>query len=93
MNGYISIADAAKAAGLDRRAMRKLLKQKHKRHGGVLFRLGEGRNSKFWTTPAALQKIMPERFAEVTELDLLELRQLSTKVERRLALLERRQRR
>jgi hypothetical protein len=93
MNGYISIADAAKAAGLTPRAMRKLLKRKHKHLGGVLFRLGEGRNSKFWTTPGALQRIMPERFGTVTELDLLELRQLSTSVERRLSLLERRVRR
>lgn len=90
MNGYLSIADAAKAAGLDRRALLKFLKRKHRELGGVLFRIGTGNNSKYWTTPAALKRIMPERFEEVTEFDLADLHLTLRGVSRRTEALEKR---
>ena len=89
--GYIGVAHAARLAGLNPRRMRLRLKALHRRHGGgVLFRFAEGRNAKLWTTPQALRKVMPERFDEVSELDLIDLRSRTLALESRVTRAEKR---
>lgn len=88
--GYISIAHAGKLAGIPAWVMRRRLKTLHRRHGQVLFRFTDGKNSKLWTTPQALRRVMPERFEEVSELDLIELRTLLLEAQHRIYREERR---
>lgn len=88
MNGYVSIRLAAEVAGVDRRLMRRRLQMLNEEFGGILFRFSDAPNAKLWTTPAALREHMPERFAEVTSLDLLELRASNQELAARVARLE-----
>jgi hypothetical protein len=87
--GYVGISQAARLAGMPTWLMRRRLKSLHRRHGQVLFRFTDGKNSKLWTTPQALRRVMPERFDEVSELDLIELRTLLLEAQHRIAREER----
>lgn len=90
MNGYISVRDAARLAGVDVRLMRQRLQVLHEEHGNILFRFSDAQNAKQWTTPIALKTHMPERFAEVTALDLLEFRAQLLELGKRVGRLEKR---
>lgn len=87
--GYIRIAKAARLAGMKPRRMRSRLRALQRKHGGVLFRFGDAPNSPLLTTVVALRRLMPERFDEVSELDLIELRSMLLEAQQRIGRLER----
>ena len=86
--GYLAVNAAADIAGRDRRDFRDELWKLHEEHGSVVFRFSEAPNAKLWTTIHALKKYIPEVFGEVTQLDVLELREMIVEDRRRLARLE-----
>ena len=88
--GYIGITEAARMAGLDPKVMRRRLRVLNAKFGMVLFRFSDAVNGKLWTTPQALRRVMPERFDEVSHLDLIELRGLITELQQRAHRTERR---
>jgi hypothetical protein len=89
--GYVSVNAAADAAGIERRAYRAKLQAEHEKQGGILWTFSknpDAPNAKFWTTIAVLKVIDPEAFGEVTQLDILELREMVLEDRQRLTRIE-----
>lgn len=86
--GYIGIREATRLAGLNRKTVLRKLRRVHRRTP-VLFKFSEAPNAKLWTTPDAMRLAFPERFGEMPQLDVLELRQMVMELEQRTAALER----
>jgi hypothetical protein len=86
--GFVAVNAAADMAGKDRRWFREELQALHEQHGGVIFKKSPAPNAKQWTTWRALQKYMREEFGDVTQLDVLELREMILEDRKRLIRVE-----
>lgn len=89
--GYLAVNAAADMAGVDRRSYREKLKAAHEKTGGILVVFAKNpnaQNAKLWTTLAALREADPETFGEVTQMDIMELREMILEDRKRIARIE-----
>lgn len=71
--GWTTVARAAELAGVSAWTMRRHLQRLHAEHGDVLHRNSDSPRAKLWVSVDALRRVMPGRFAMVSQLDLLDV--------------------
>ena len=90
--GYVALNAAADMAGVERRAYRQKFKAAHEDKGGILWTFSKNPsapNAKLWTTIEVLREVDPEAFGDVTQLDIIELREMILEDRKRIARVER----